>query len=133
MEDYDRHNCADGSHTHISFSQYTEHRQKNIVAILRAPGGRRVKGVAKIQLLPQRDDRWAGKPSRSRAAGEQSGMGLSARVGPYLAMRVRQSKASNGANHAWALVMLAQINNRPDREDVALVPVATLAVNQSAY
>jgi hypothetical protein len=37
--------------------------------------------------------------------------GLSYRVGEYLAKNVRKKQA-------WALVMLSQINNRPEREIV---------------
>lgn len=106
----------DGSHTHISFSQYNEHRSRDLVKVLRAPGGKRVKAVVQIQILAQRDDKWAGKPSRSHSSGESASAGLSSRVGPYLAMRVRQANASNGTRHTWALVMLAHINNRQVRE-----------------
>jgi len=109
METYRQHTCTDGSHTHLSHAELSDHRQRNIVAVLVEARNRREKTIVKIQLLPERDDRWAGRQLRSRASGSAMNSGLSHRVGPYLAKRVRQRQP-------WAIVMLAHIRNRSVRE-----------------
>lgn len=109
LENYLEHRCNDGSHFHITRSQLREHESRNIVKFLRRSGSNRETDVVQIQTLAVRDDRWAGRPSRSRTAGSPMNTGLSYRVGPYLAKRVRQRQL-------WAIVMLSQIRNRPADE-----------------
>ena len=112
LADYDRHNCGDGSHVHLSFTELSAHEKKNIVKHLRTSKSRNEKTVVQIEVLEIRDDSWAGRPSARRESGEAMNGGLSFRVGEYLAKRVRQQKP-------WALVMLAHINNCPAKESIA--------------
>ena len=109
MADYQRHTCTDSSHSHISHSQLRAHQARDIVHVLRQSNSKREKMVVRIQILPVADNRWAGRPRKSRAASSSLNHGLSYRVGPYLAMRIRQREK-------WAIVMLSHINNRPERE-----------------
>ena len=112
MDDYLAHSCSDGSHVHVAHSDVAFHEKHNIVKYLRKPDSRREKTVVQIEVLEMRDDSWAGKPSARRTAGEAMNGGLSFRVGEYLAQRVRQKQP-------WAIVMLAHINNKPARDDIA--------------
>jgi len=111
LADYNRHSCRDGSHCHISYSEAASHEKKNILTWMRRSMTRRENSIVQIQVLAVRDDSWAGRPSNAKSAGEPLNSGLSNRVGPYLAKRVRQKCT-------WAIVMLAEINMRPAREEV---------------
>lgn len=112
METYREHTCFDGSHYHISPAQLAEHKKNDLVDVLVTAQNRREKTIVKIEILPVRNDRWAGRASRSHASGSAMNGGLSYRVGPYLAKRVRQKQS-------WAVVMLSHINMRPEREVVS--------------
>lgn len=111
MADYSRHSCFDGSHFHLTHSELATHRRRNLVFDLRIAKTSREKTVVQIQILAERDTKWAGRQLSTYAmAGEPMNKGLSFRIGPYLAKHVRQ-------NHSWAIVMFSQINRpRAQRE-----------------
>jgi hypothetical protein len=109
MLDYARHSCFDGSHIHLSHAQVAEHEKRDLVIWLYCGISRHAKSVVQIEELAERDVSFAGPPSISHPAGRPINIGLSFRVGPYLARRVRERER-------WALVMLSHINMRPERE-----------------
>jgi len=105
---YSRHSCHDGSHFHLSYAEVHRHEEKNVVNWLRRSDSRRQPSVVQVFIVPE-----VIRPnvtSRQCATGSMNS-GLSYRVGPYLARKVR-------VGEMWALVMLSHINNRrEDRDD----------------
>lgn len=106
FEEYSRHTCFDGSHQHLSFSRLVEIEKQNVVIWLRRRATRREKDVVKIYELPIPRTHAGPQKRPALGAAMRGARGLSGRVGPYLAKRIRQ-------RHAFALVMFAQISMRP--------------------
>jgi len=113
LETYSRHSCHDGSHHHLSYAEVHRHEEINVVNWLRRSDLKRAPSVVQVFLVPE-----VIKPNVTRQCATGSmNSGLSYRVGPYLARKVR-------VGEQWALVMLSHINNRrEDRLDVPFEPM----------
>lgn len=105
MQTYSLHSCHDGSHSHLSWAELHIHEEKNVVNWLRRSESRREPSVVQVFIVPEVIK--ANVTSRQVPTGPMNS-GLSYRVGPYLARKVR-------VGEMWALVMLSHIKNR--RED----------------
>jgi hypothetical protein len=99
LEEYSRHTCADGSHSHLTRAQLHEKEKKGLVVYLRASKNRRETSI--VYIL----DSHPGPSTASYSPGAPLNTGLSNRVGEVLAVAVYQRQP-------WGQVMLAHINGR---------------------
>jgi hypothetical protein len=108
LADYSCHTCRDGSHAHLSRAALLPYERRNLVVWLKRAETRRDSSV--VWILPYVREREAMEDPvhLPMAALSAVNVGLSFRVGSYLALAVYH-------HQNWAEAMLLQINMR--RED----------------
>lgn len=105
LEDYSRHTCDDGSHTHLSRSQVHDLNQQGLVVWLSTAATRREKSV--VWILPHRTVSERRAHPGGSIVGSIVNTGLSYRIGEYHADAVRRRQP-------WAVVMLHHILMRQE-------------------